>query len=181
MSLRSGYELHLCHNSVFSRHFQFHLLLHFLPQHRKKYRPPCSPQSSAHYLQEHPNGCLLPVSKDFYSSSSSLNLPPIFNLQPPPTTTHTHTHARTNSSGSLMADASINCQVNTNIYNKIFLNDNLIFSQEKSVFSPSATYISSKLSQESNPFITGPSALYLCNCIQSLWIIIFPLSLFLLQ
>lgn len=38
MSLRSGYELHLCHNQIFSTPVRFHFLQHFSPHHMQKHK-----------------------------------------------------------------------------------------------------------------------------------------------
>lgn len=56
MSLRSGYELHLCHNHRFSKHFQIHLLQH---------SPPLSSLSLSSYSQD------LPTPLHTYTNKSS--------------------------------------------------------------------------------------------------------------
>lgn len=63
MSLRSGYELHLCHNLIFL-YPSISFPTTFSPHQRQKHKPPKQLPPSAHYLWEHPNLCFPLLSKD---------------------------------------------------------------------------------------------------------------------
>ena len=152
MSLRSGYELHLCHNQIFSTPVRFHFLQHFSPHHMQKHKLQSSSRPVP-IISGNTQTCASHISPKMsfsliFSSDSQIT----------PSLQH-HTQ-------KTLQRVSRQCfykyfQVSSNICDIIFLNDNLSFSCEKAItFTPSSTYILSKLSQGNNSLKIGASPFY---------------------